>query len=100
MNKVKRVTHNSESTIFCIPKPEGRKLAICFTLFSAIDAQEWQYVMNKMNRSQVVKIVEQRSVTAEIYGVSIFEFFDEHPSLVNAIKDQIENQHLEPYTTA
>jgi len=88
--KVKKITHDRSKTIFCIPKVNNIKSsAICFTLFSELDAIEFKQIKNKREENEIVKQIDPISVTSVIFGVTIFSFFWQDADVIELIFEQI-----------
>ena len=90
LTKVKKITHDRSKTIYCIPKVVNIKSgAICFTLFSELDAIEFKQIKNKRDNNEIVKQIDPVSVTAMIFGVTIFSFFWRDADVIELIFEQI-----------
>ena len=72
VKKFKRVTHNSRNTFFCIPNTGGENHGTCFKLFSNLDLYEFKFIQDKIDKKEVIKVVDSESVTAEIFQNTIF----------------------------
>ena len=72
IKKFKRVTHNARNTFFCIPKTSGENQGTCFKLFSILDLHEFKYIQEKIDKKEVIKVVDSESVVAEIFQNTIF----------------------------
>jgi hypothetical protein len=76
MQKVKAITHNASNNFFCIPREKSRgNIATCFKLFSVLDLHEFKFISQKMSKNEIVSLIDNRTVTADVYGVSIFQHF-------------------------
>lgn len=90
LTKVKNITHDRLKTIYCIPKVVNIKSsAICFTLFSELDAIEFKQIKNKRDNNEIVKQIDPVSVTAMIFGATIFSFFWQDADVIELIFEQI-----------
>ena len=100
LTKVKKITHDRSKTIYCIPKVvDVKEDAICFTLFSELDAIEFKQIKNKRDRNEVVKQIDPVSVTAMIFGVTIFSFFWQDAFVIELIFEQISSLNLATFRT-
>lgn len=102
MSKVKNMTRNSLSTFYCIPKaPHLKYSGYCYNLFSVLDMREFMYIKGKLEKNEMVKSVDLKSITAEIYHITIFDFFKDEPDIIQLIRDQVFHyvQDLESHTT-
>jgi hypothetical protein len=76
MRMVKAITHNESNTFFCLPSEKSiGNIGTCFKLFSVLDLHEFNFISKKVSKKEYVKLVDSETVTAEIYGVSIFQQF-------------------------
>jgi hypothetical protein len=88
MQKVKHITHNTSNNFFCLPRERSRgNIATCFKLFSVLDLHEFKFISQKVSKREVVKLVDYETVTADIYGVSIFQQFVGSSAIITTIKE-------------
>jgi hypothetical protein len=61
----KRVTNDGKRTVYCIPKVENVTLiAKCFTMFSELDAIEFNSIQQLINRNEVVEVIDPDCITS------------------------------------